>query len=132
MMEDGAVIRLERQGGGFCADCPPCYNLTIYEDGTVVYEGIAFVKTKGKATANIGKEKVKKIMAAIEKNGFFSISRDYIAIDRPLAALSANFQGKTKRLENSYGFDSDVKEAQSLMALENEIDETVQSSQWVK
>ncbi len=131
-MEDGAVIRLERLSGGFCADCPPCYTLAIYEDGTVVYEGIKFVKTNGKVTTNIGKEKVKEIMAKIEKSGFFSINRNYIAIDRPVSALSVNFQGKTKRVENSYGFYSEVKEAQNLMALENEIDEIVQSAQWIK
>ncbi len=134
-MAVGAVVRLERLNGGDCKDCPPRYTLTIYADGTVIYEGIEFVKTKGKVTTNIGKEKVKQIMDSFEKTDFFSIKRDYIAIDRPVATLSASFRGNANRIENSYstgGFYTDNKEAQSLMALENEIDEVVQSGQWVK
>lgn len=126
--DNNAVITLTRGG----QDCPPAYELAIYEDGTVIYRGIKFVKTEGIVTTIIGKEKVKQIIDEFEKIDFFSIDRNYIGIDTPLATISLSLHGNKKSVINSYLTYTDIKKVQELIALEDKIDEIVHTEQWTK
>ena len=53
------IIKLQR---GPCFGPCPIYKVTIYDNGTVIYNGEEFVKTKGKHKINISKEKIRELM----------------------------------------------------------------------
>ncbi|MFC2005424.1 DUF6438 domain-containing protein [Chloroflexota bacterium] len=126
---DEVQITLERTACfGFC----PVYTLTIHGDGTVVYEGKDFVKTKGRAEITITKEKVKQLVSAFEKIDFFSLNDNYTErtiTDAQSVITSITVDGKTKTIEHYHG---DFNAPEELSELEDMIDEIVNSEQWIK
>ncbi len=123
------IISLERTE---CFGTCPAYGLTVYGNGTVVYEGKNFVKIEGIKTITISKEEIRELISEFEKIDFFSISRDrYIAIDLPNAIVSITIDGRTRTIENSYGAYFDDIEVRKLIELENKIDEITNSKQWI-
>ncbi|MBW4658399.1 MAG: hypothetical protein KME15_06975 [Drouetiella hepatica Uher 2000/2452] len=127
-----AVITLERTA---CFGTCPVYQLTVYGDGRVVYEGTAFVAVIGKRTAQISPEQVQQLVTAFETANFFSLENQYVAeaTDLPGAWTSISSNGQSKRVWR-YG-SSDRPELnnapRSLTELENQIDQIVNSQQWV-
>ena len=126
------VVTLERT---VCFGGCPAYQLTIYGDGRVVYEGKAFVNVKGKQTSQIGSGQVAELVSAFEKAGYLSLKDNYTvpASDLPTTITSIALNGRSKRVSH-YGIggspdvDSDPTE---LYELENKIDEIANSKQWV-
>jgi len=127
-----AVITLERTA---CFGTCPVYQLTIYGDGKVVYEGKAFVTVTGRHTAQISPEQVQQLVTAFKTANFFSLENQYVvgATDLPGAWTSITSNGQSKRVWR-YG-SSDNPELnnapRSLTELENQIDKIVNSQQWV-
>lgn len=62
------AVTLER---GACFGACPIYKVTIYTDGTVVYEGERFVEVEGRQTTNIEPEVVEQLVAGFEAAGYF-------------------------------------------------------------
>ena len=127
-----AVITLERTA---CFGNCPVYQLTVYGDGRVVYEGKAFVTVIGKRTAQISPQQVQQLVTAFETANFFALENQYIAeaTDLPGAWTSISSHGQSKRVWR-YG-SSDTPELnnapRSLTELESQIDKIVNSQQWV-
>ena len=126
---DDVVITLERTP---CFGTCPVYTLTVQGDGTVVYEGKDFVKTKGRAEITITKEKVEQLVSEFEDTDFFSLNDKYTErtiTDAPSVRTSITIDGKTKTIEHYHG---DFSAPKRLTKLEDRIDEIVNSEQWVQ
>ena len=121
------VITLERTA---CFGACPVYQLIVYGDGTVVYEGTEFVRVIGIRTTVISQEKVRQLVSEFEGINYFALSdsyEDYMATDLPFAITSIRIDGSTKTVRHYHG---DLSAPEELTTLENRIDEIVDSSQW--
>ena len=127
-----AVITLERTA---CFGTCPVYQLTIYGDGKVVYEGKAFVTVTGRHTAQISPEQVQQLVKAFETANFFSLENQYVvgATDLPGAWTSISSSGQSKRVWRYGSIDNpELNNApRSLTELETQIDKIVNSQQWI-
>ncbi|MFC2045340.1 DUF6438 domain-containing protein [Chloroflexota bacterium] len=127
-LED-VMITLERT---VCFGACPVYKLTIYGDGTVIYEGIEFVKIEGTVTSTINEDKIRQLVSAFREIDYSSLNDSYeefMATDMPYAITSITIDGKTKTVRHYHG---DFSAPEELTQLENKIDEIVSSDQWVK
>ena len=125
---DDVVITLERT---VCFGVCPEYKLTVYGNGTVVYEGRRFVRVEGKRTAAIGEDKVRQLLSEFESIDYFSLEDSYeehMATDMPAAFTSLTVNGKTKAVRHYHG---DLGAPEELTELEDRIDEVVDSDRWV-
>jgi hypothetical protein len=122
------VITLERT---VCFGACPDYTLTIQGDGTFTYEGRQFVKIEGTRTTTISKEKIRQLLSEFQSVDYFSLNDSYEefgATDMPSAITSLTINGKTKTVRHYHG---DFSAPEQLTELENKIDETVNSDQWI-
>jgi hypothetical protein len=125
---DDVVITLERTA---CFGSCLVYTLTIYSNGTVVYEGEEFVATKGRVETTISQEKIKQLILGFEEVDYFSLNNDYIErtiTDAQTVITSITIDRKTKTIEHYHG---DLNAPEQLTKLENKIDEIVNSNQWI-
>jgi hypothetical protein len=127
--EEDLVITLERTA---CFGACPVYSLTINGDGTVIYVGEDFVKTKGERETTIGADAVNQLVLEFEKADYFSLNDSYTGFgvsDMPSANTSITVGGQTKAVKHYLG---DRSAPEKLTELENKIDEIVNSAQWIK
>ena len=124
----GLVISLER--GGCFGPCP-IYDLKIYGNGKVVYNGKYFVKVQGKQTTKITQEKIQELLLEFEKINYFSLKDKYddsMVTCQPSVTTSISVNGKHKSIYRDEG-DSSVPRI--LIRLEKKIDKIVNSKQWI-
>jgi Domain of unknown function (DUF6438) len=127
------TITLERT---MCFGTCPVYNLTIHGDGSVTYQGQAFVRVKGTVETKIERSKVEKLVRKFEEIGYFELKEKYTTIrnpdgtkysftDLPTTITSITIGDKYKRVGDYLGAPPRLRE------LEKEIDETAGSDRWV-
>lgn len=130
------VITLERTR---CfGDCP-AYKISIYGDGLVLYDGKDFVKIKGDADGRITKEQVQQLVREFEKIDYLKLDDDYTEgkncpeywTDHPSAITTLSRDGNTKRVTHYYGCHG-LPVLDQLTALENKIDEVVNTKRWIE
>jgi hypothetical protein len=122
-LED-VVITLERiHCFGFCPD----YMVTIYGNGTVLYEGRDFVRVEGVQVDRTPESEVKELVDAFYEAGFFSMRDRYEeqVTDLPSQTTSITIDGTTKVVYR-YGF-----QPERLVMLEDMIDEVAGTEKWV-
>jgi hypothetical protein len=127
--KEDLVITLERTA---CFGACPIYSLTIYGDGTVVYVGQDYVKTKGKMETSVSADSVNQLVLEFEKADYFSLNDSYTSFgksDMPSANTSISLEGKTKAVEHYLG---DHSAPEKLTELENKIDEIANSAHWIE
>jgi len=130
------VITLERST---CFGTCPAYKISIYGDGLVIYEGKELVKTKGDADGRITKEAVQQLVREFEKIGYLKLDDEYSTdkncpegwTDAPTAITSLTQNDKTKRVVHYYGCRG-LPVLEQLTALENKIDEAVNTKRWIE
>ena len=123
------VIKLERTA---CFGNCPVYSLTINGDGTVVYDGKDFVRTKGIKETTVSMEAISRIVAKFDEAEYFSMKDSYTGFgksDMPHANTSISMGSRAKSVRHYLG---DQTAPKKLIELENSIDDTVNSAQWVK
>ncbi|HWR57424.1 MAG TPA: DUF6438 domain-containing protein [Thermodesulfovibrionales bacterium] len=126
---EDVMITLERT---ICFGTCPAYKLTVYGNGTVEYEGKDHVKTMGRQTYAISREKVKELIYQFKRVNYFSLNDSYEKIDRtdfPYAITSIRINGKSKTIRHYRGDNTAPRE---LAALERKIDEIAGSARWIK
>lgn len=131
------VITLERTP---CFGTCPSYKLTIYDDGKVEYEGREFVKRKGKAEGSITKAELEELIREFERIDYQNLADDYTLsskncpqgwTDSSTAVTSLNWEDKKKTIKHYHGCrGSNVLD--QLTALENKIDQVVNTKRWIK
>src|SRR5690606_33258468 len=120
------VVTLER---GACFGTCPIYKVTIYTDGTVVYEGERFVETEGTHTTTIEPEVVQQLIEGFEAAGYFDWEDEYTEMnvtDLPTIITSVTRDGETKRITRYTG---DSNAPIELPYLESWIDMAAYTSQ---
>jgi hypothetical protein len=125
---NNVVITLQRSG---CLGSCPVYNVTIYGNGTVMYEGKENVNVSGAQRSNISEEDVRQLLSEFRNIDYFSFNEteiaSHIVYDVPIVTSSLSVNGKTKTIQHY-----ETTEPKQLTALEDTIDEMVNSSQWIE
>ena len=123
------IIRLERT---VCFGSCPIYRVTIYDNGTVVYEGRAYVGARGIRKANIGTDVVQQLAAELNNSGYFLLQDSYneqMWSDAPSIITYVKIGDKEKHIEHYAGAKNVPEE---LYRLEKLIDDTANSSRWIE
>ncbi len=69
--DKGLVVTLSRSP---CLGPCPVYDASLYEDGTLVYEGRRFVQLEGRRTKNVGADTVVRVKRALDDGGVRGLS----------------------------------------------------------
>ncbi len=119
------LISMERTP---CFGSCPSYSLTMYGNGTVMYEGFAFVAVTGVRTDQISDEKIRELVQEFYKIGYFSLQDRYEdpSTDLPSTTTSIAVAGMKKSV---YRYGSGPE---NLVQLENKIDELARTERWIK
>lgn len=134
-------LRLERTG---CWKTCPVYKLTVQSNGEVLFEGINFTKTKGKAEGKLNENQINQLIDEINKADFFSLKDSYMnmsdgcpsyATDSPTITLFVTLNSREKTIVNNLGCsetgDTFKPFPSQLYNLENKIDEIVGTKRWI-
>jgi hypothetical protein len=110
--------------------CPE-YKLSFYEDGAVVYEGKANASKAGVWRATVRKQTVDDLVAQFDRIGFSSLQPSYGGglSQNPVAITSLRKNDRTKTVSHDEGSPFSPG---SLTALEDQVDASVQSVNWVR
>ena len=125
---DDLVVTLERTA---CFGTCPVYTLNVYGNGTVVYEGEEYVETQGRVETAIDQEKIRQLVLGFEAVDYFLLNDSYTERTitcAPTVITSITIDGETKAIEHYRG---DANAPEVLTALEDKIDEIVNSDQWI-
>ena len=122
--EDSVITLRRTVCFGYCPD----YSLRIHGNGTVLYEGHQFVKTRGNYTYSISQANVKKLIDESYSAGFFSMADHYGGcIDCPTYTLSISIDNTTKSVTYLTSAAPD-----GLKFLDKRVDEFAETDQLVK
>lgn len=118
------VVNLKRTG---CMGACPVYQLTIYGDGTVIYDGYAYVEVTGMQITYIPRSKVNELIQRINKANFFALEHRYASAvtDLPTITILVRLGLRTKTVVR-YG-----NGPAALICLESKIDEVANVDQWI-
>jgi Domain of unknown function (DUF6438) len=136
------LITLERTA---CFGRCPIYKVSIFADGTVKFEGRQFVKVKGTARSSITEERLRRLIGEFDKINYFNLHDRYlsasdgcpaIVTDMPSVNTSIQINGRKKSISHYHGCWDRNTPAKvfppELVALENKIDEIVETGKWIK
>ena len=126
------VIKFERWP---CFGSCPIYNLSIYGNGLVIYEGVDFVSVKGYRVTFLSQEDVENLLVEFEKINFYSLNDKYIdgPTDLDSIVLTLSINGNSKRVWHygtSCGLDMENVAPPELCTLEHVLEGI--SEYWVK
>lgn len=135
------LIVLERSK---CYGTCPVYKVTIYKDGSLLYKGIEYVKSKGEISSKITSEQVQKLVDEIKKAKYFTLRNSYAnSKDGCIAMYSDSFwtyttiqiNKKKKSVKHYLGCNSGGekfdKELKRLTEFENKIVDIIKIEQWI-
>ena len=128
---------------GWC----PVYKVTVHSDGRALYEGEAWVKTKGTVTDDIPPAKVQELISALNEANFSSLHDSYAGKEdgcpefwtcSPGVVITVKLNGESKTIRHDYGCreqreNGDYGEVypNELYVLAKKIDQIVGTSRWV-
>ena len=117
-------ITLERTA---CYGRCPVYEVTVDDTGRVTYNGHQYVRVSGRRTAMIDRAAVAKLVADIERAGFFELKNSYEAMvtDNPTVFVTVEIGDRKKRVRDY------VAGPRVLRELQREIDRVTNSRRWV-
>jgi hypothetical protein len=125
--EAKVAITLERTP---CFGGCPIYTVTIFDDGTVIYNGTRFVETTGEQTSEIDPETVTLMVEALANAGYFEWDEAYdirTVTDVPSVITSVTRDGETHRILRYTG---DTSAPLALPYVERWIDEMTNTQLW--
>jgi hypothetical protein len=127
-----------------CFGTCPDYTLTIAADGSVIFEGREYVRTKGTAKSTISLETLRQLIGEFDRVKYFSLNDRYesrkdgcpeVWTDNPSAITSIRINGKSKSISHYYGCQAGTGTSiypKDLTLLETKIDELAGSDRWIK
>jgi hypothetical protein len=122
-------ITLSRSG---CYGMCSTYDIEIHGDGTVLYDGKAFVGTTGRERVKISQPSLVKLVDVFRKADYFSLADGYVSgvTDLPTCASSISFDGLSKSVLDYEG--RDVGMPPGVPDVEAAIDQLSGASKWVR
>jgi hypothetical protein len=125
--QSSVVISMQQMG---CEGKCPAYRLTIHGDGTLEYEGLAFVSAMGKRTSRISPEAVDDLVHQFKAANFFSALPEYRgAFDGGETLLQISVDGRSHKVNDAVGFSAGLPT--SIRNLEWSIYRATNVGQWV-
>ncbi|MEZ4617761.1 MAG: DUF6438 domain-containing protein [Caldilineaceae bacterium] len=123
-MNEATVISLKRTG---CFGVCPSYELQIFGNGRVTYQGYGYVDVEGVQTTTIPGSSIYKLLYEFGKIDFFTLndSYDQPITDIPTFTITLKIGGREKQVKH-YGCPP-----QELIDLAYLIDEVTNSAQWI-
>lgn len=121
-------ITLSRTG---CYGMCSTYEIEIHGDGTVLYDGQAFVGTSGKQKGQISRTSLVKLVDTFRRADYFSLASGYMSgvTDMPTCVSSISFDGLSKSVLDYVGRDAGMPS--SVSDVEAAIDRLSGASKWV-
>lgn len=122
-------VTLER---GICFGTCPVYTLTVFGNGSIVYEGKEFVKELGVRNGSVNVSATDDLFRLVDSSDFFDLADSYSAYDitdMPSATITLITGGKVKRVEHYHG---DMTAPPILTDLENAIDQVADVTRWTE
>src|ERR1700722_12611777 len=115
-----------------CFGTCPSYRVEIHGDGTVLYEGQAYVAVTASHRGSVFKETISALVDAFRNANYYSLEDDYVwsATDLPTCETSIEIDGKLKTVKDYAG--EQVGMPLSVSKLEAEIDRLVDTDRWTK
>ena len=122
-------MSLERTG---CLGTCPAYSVEVHGDGTVLYNGTAYVAVLGKHRGQISQQAVLDIFNDFRDSDYFSLRNSYRmgVTDNPTFTTSLEFDGRSKQVVDYVGLAIGMPAA--VNKLENTIDELADAARWTK
>lgn len=129
-IHDWNSLRITLNRSGCYGKCPT-YEVDIHGDGTVLYDGKANVRTKGKRVAKISHASLMELVDVFRKADYFSLSESYVygVTDNPGYVSSISFDGLSKSVLDYRG--RDVGMPQDVSDVESAIDRLSGASKWI-
>jgi hypothetical protein len=117
---------------GACYGTCPIYEIAIHGDGTVLYDGRAYVRTKGKKKAQISHAALVQLVDAFRKADYFSLADRYVSgvTDNPTYVSSISFDGRSKSVLDYVGREAGMPPGVS--DVEAAIDRLSGASKWIR
>lgn len=121
-------ITLRRSG---CYGMCSTYEIEIHGDGTVLYDGKAYVGTTGERTVKISRASLEKLVDAFRKADYFSLAAGYVTAvtDNPTYVSSISFDGLSKSVLDYVG--RGVGMPPGVSDVEAAIDRLSGASKWI-
>jgi len=115
-----------------CFGTCPSYRVEIHGDGTVLYEGQAYVAVTGSHRGSVSKGTVSELVDAFRNMDYYSFEDEYVwpATDLPTYETSIEIDGRLKKVKDYAG--EQVGMPLSVSKLEAEIDRLVDTERWTK
>jgi Domain of unknown function (DUF6438) len=120
------IIKMERHTTGSLA---PNYSLTIFGNGTVVYDGRSGVKTQGKRTAHLDVIRIQELIKEFMNLYYFDLEDRYevpAGSNQPTVTTSIKMGDKSKSIFHMHG----SRAPSGLLRLEDKIDKITNSNRW--
>ncbi|MES2519060.1 MAG: DUF6438 domain-containing protein [Bacteroidota bacterium] len=101
-----------------CYGTCPAYKVAIFDNDSLVYEGIKFVKKEGIMTKKLPKGTVKGLIEQFRGASFFKFQNQYTAniSDFPTTYISFSDQGKTKKIMDYHNAPESLKKLEKLIS----------------
>jgi hypothetical protein len=122
---DQPVITLERT---LCKGSCPAYKLSIYRDGTVIFEGSGYVLFEDDTVrTRIPYDTISNLLKEAERIGYLEFKDEYSSgvIDLSPYITKVTIDGKIKKVTEYGGA------PKSLVSFENHIDQVTHSTRWI-
>lgn len=115
-----------------CFGTCPSYRVEMHGDGTILYEGDAYVAVMGSHRGSVSKETVFALVDAFRAADYYSLQDEYVwpATDLPTYETSLQIDGKLKKVKDYAG--EQVGMPLLVSKLETEIDRLVDTERWTK
>ena len=121
------TIGLERRG---CEGLCPAYKVLLKADGTVFYQGGAYVAVSGTQTAHVPATEIAVLLEQFRKANFLTALPTYSgAQDGGDSLLTLSLNGTTYTVEDESGLLVGMPD--SILTLESAVDEAAESNRWV-
>jgi len=109
-----------------CLGTCPDYQVTILGDGSVQYEGHAYVRVEGVRKNSIPLEDVNALIARLKREHFFEWKKqEKVCVDLPEVHITANLGSERNDVIEGCNSSGEV------LALADEIDRIARAKQWV-
>ena len=95
----------------------PVYNIEIYSDGLVKYEGKHHVSKKGNYIKHLSDEKIEEMIDLFLASKFFDFEDEYTSpiTDLPTKYLGFTYDGKSKTIKDYHGSPAELKALHKVM-----------------
>jgi ankyrin repeat protein len=120
---------LERTG---CLGMCPSYSIEVHGDGTVFYNGNAYVAVLGQHRGKVSQEGILSMLDAFRAADFFSLRDSYrmAVTDNPTFTISIRLDSHSKKVVDYEG--REVGMPSAVTKLEDTIDQLADSARWTK